>query len=74
MERAGDRQGKMERCCSTGQSPQWAVAPTEEEGEEEEVNTYLPIWQTFKAVTAFVKTVPPLCPVTNSLHLLTPST
>jgi len=23
--------GKMERYCSTGQSPQWAVAPTEEE-------------------------------------------
>jgi hypothetical protein len=31
MERVGDRQGKMERYCSTGQSPQWAVAPTEEE-------------------------------------------
>jgi hypothetical protein len=28
----------MERYCLTGQSPQWAVAPTkeEEEGEEEE--------------------------------------
>jgi len=37
MERIGDRQGKMERYCSTGQSPQRAVAPTEEEeGEEEE--------------------------------------
>jgi hypothetical protein len=24
----------MERYCSTGQSPQWAVAPTEEEEEE----------------------------------------
>jgi hypothetical protein len=31
MERVGDRQGKMERCCSTGQSPQRAVVPTEEE-------------------------------------------
>jgi hypothetical protein len=31
MERVGDRQGKMERYCSTGQSPQRAVAPTEEE-------------------------------------------
>jgi hypothetical protein len=34
MERAGNRQGKMERYCLTGQSPQWAVAPTEEEEEE----------------------------------------
>ena len=34
MERVGDRQGKMERYCSTGQSPQRAVAPTEEEEEE----------------------------------------
>jgi len=32
MERVGDRQGKMERYCSTGQSPQRAVAPMEEEG------------------------------------------
>jgi len=31
MERVGDRQGQMERCCSTGQSPQVTVAPTEEE-------------------------------------------
>ena len=31
MERVSDRQGKMERYCSTGQSPQQAVAPTEEE-------------------------------------------
>ena len=31
MERVGDRQGKMKRHCSTGQSPQQAVAPTEEE-------------------------------------------
>jgi hypothetical protein len=30
MERVGDRNGKMERYCSTGQSPQRAVAPTEE--------------------------------------------
>jgi len=30
-ERVGDREGKMERYCSTGQSPQRAVAPTEEE-------------------------------------------
>jgi len=31
VERVGDRQGKMEWYCSTGQSPQWAVAPMEEE-------------------------------------------
>jgi hypothetical protein len=34
MERVGDRWGKMEKYCSTGQSPQRAVAPTEEEKEE----------------------------------------
>jgi len=34
MERVGDRQGKMERYCSTGHYPQRAVAPTEEEEEE----------------------------------------
>jgi hypothetical protein len=33
MERVGDRWGKMEGSCSTGQSPQWAVVPVE--GEEE---------------------------------------
>jgi hypothetical protein len=26
MERVGDREEKMEGSCSTGQSPQWAVA------------------------------------------------
>ena len=31
MKRVGDRHGKMERYCSTGHSPQRAVAPTEEE-------------------------------------------
>ena len=31
MERVGEGQGKMERYCSTGQSPQRAVVPTEEE-------------------------------------------
>jgi hypothetical protein len=30
MERVGDRK-KMEGYCSTGQSPQWAVVPMEEE-------------------------------------------
>jgi hypothetical protein len=34
MERVGDRWGKMEGSCSTGQSPQWAVLPVEEEEEE----------------------------------------
>jgi hypothetical protein len=33
MERVDDREGKMERYCSTGQSPQRAVAPTDEEEE-----------------------------------------
>ena len=31
MERVGDRWGKMEGYCSTGQSSQWAVVPMEEE-------------------------------------------
>jgi hypothetical protein len=30
-ERVGDRWEKMEGSCSTGQSPQWAVVPVEEE-------------------------------------------
>ena len=33
MERVGDREDKMEGQCSTGQSPQWAVVPMEEEEE-----------------------------------------
>jgi hypothetical protein len=36
MERVGDRWGKMEGSCSTGQSPPWVVVPVEEEEEEEE--------------------------------------
>jgi hypothetical protein len=36
MERVCDRYGQIERYCSTGQSPQRAVAPTEGEEEEEE--------------------------------------
>ena len=35
MERVGGRYEKMEGHCSTGQSPQWAVVPMEEEEEEE---------------------------------------
>jgi hypothetical protein len=31
MERVCDRQAKMEGYCSTGQRPQWAVVPMEEE-------------------------------------------
>jgi hypothetical protein len=31
MGRVGDTEGKMERYFLTGQSPQWAVAPMEEE-------------------------------------------
>jgi hypothetical protein len=38
VERDGDRWGKMEGYCSTGQSPQWAVVPLEEEEEEEGVD------------------------------------
>ena len=34
MERVGDRQGQIEGHFSTGQNPQQAVAPTEEEKEE----------------------------------------
>jgi hypothetical protein len=37
MERVGDRQEKMKEYCSTGQSPQWAVVPMEE---EEAVTTF----------------------------------
>ena len=36
MKRDGDRWGKMEGYCSTGQSTQQAVVPMEEEEEEEE--------------------------------------
>ena len=36
MERVGGRQEKMEGHFSTGQNPQWAVVPIEEEEEEEE--------------------------------------
>ena len=36
MERVGGRQENMEGLCSTGQSPQWAVVPMEQEEEEDE--------------------------------------
>ena len=38
MERVGGRQEKMEGYCSTGQSPQGAVVPMEEEEEEEYIS------------------------------------
>ena len=34
METVGGRQEKMEGHCSTGQSPQWATVPMEEEQED----------------------------------------
>jgi len=43
MERVGEGEGKMERYCSTGQSPQRAVAPTEEEEEEVILHTHPPV-------------------------------
>ena len=39
MDRVGGREEKMERHCSTGQSPQWAVVPREEEEEVRRVDT-----------------------------------
>ena len=44
MERVGDRQGKMERYFSTGQSPQQALAPTEEEVRTFENDKYSERW------------------------------
>ena len=43
MERVGDRYHKMEGYCSTGQSPQRAVAPMEEEVLLWAVVTYAPL-------------------------------
>jgi hypothetical protein len=45
MEKVGDREGQMERDCSTGQSPQRALAPTEEEKEEVRVSSYIQMHQ-----------------------------
>jgi hypothetical protein len=33
MERVGDREEKIEGSCLTGQSPQWAVVPVNDEEE-----------------------------------------
>jgi hypothetical protein len=43
MERVGDRWEKIEGSCSTGQSPQWAVVPVEEE-ECRKWYTFLPLY------------------------------
>jgi hypothetical protein len=50
MDRVGDRWGKREGYCSTGQSPQWAVVPV-----EEEVCVCV-------CVCVFVRAHTPLCP------------
>ena len=42
MDKVGGRQEKMEGHCSTGQSPQWAVVPMEED-DDNEVQACLPI-------------------------------
>jgi hypothetical protein len=47
MDRVGDRWEKMEGSCSTGQSPQWAVVPVEEE-EEEYIILYILLFATVK--------------------------
>ena len=53
MERVGEGQGKMESYFSTGQSPQFAVGPKEEEEEESRSNAfsfgYLPGVRVLKA-------------------------
>jgi hypothetical protein len=49
MERVCDRQGKMEGYCSTGQSPQWAVVPVEEEEEYKQYEYF--IFFSFLSVT-----------------------
>jgi len=50
MERVGEGQGKMERYCSIGQSPQWVVAPTEE---EEEANILVFLWHMHTSLQLF---------------------
>ena len=44
MERVGDRQGKMEGYCLTGQSRQWAVVPMEEVDEYIHTHIYTYIY------------------------------
>ena len=45
MDRVGDRQGKMEKYCSTGQSPQRAATPKEEEEEDDDFSASLHIFE-----------------------------
>jgi len=61
MERVGGRQKKMEGCCSTGQSPQWAVVPMEEE--EEEGRIMKP-----RTLQSFPRGFLPLCQLLFYLH------
>ena len=49
MERVGGRQEKMEGHCSTGQSPQWAVVPMDEEEEQQQQP-----FQSLEAINYFV--------------------
>jgi hypothetical protein len=53
MEKVGDRQDKMEGHCSTGQSPQRAVAPMEEEENWERVITLLEVINVFAQVIEY---------------------
>jgi hypothetical protein len=52
MKRVGDRWGKMEKYFLTGQSPLWAVAPTQ----EEEVKEDRRVWRQF-CLVRLVETV-----------------
>ena len=53
MESVGGRQEKTEGHCSTGQSPQWAVVPMEEDEEEEEFVHYV-LFLNFQDRTAYL--------------------
>jgi hypothetical protein len=50
MERFGDKLGKIERYCSTGQSPQRAVVPMEEEVTRRTISSMVYL---FKSSTCF---------------------
>jgi hypothetical protein len=41
MEKFSDTLDKMEGHCSTGQSPQWAVVPMEEEEVKQKISHYM---------------------------------
>jgi hypothetical protein len=78
--RVGDRQGKMERYCSIGQSPQRVVAPKEEE--DNEVGRYLPsyilrtqnIWRPHIEFGRHVDPAPGICVPLLSTSLLPTTT